>query len=78
LNNGDDYRAWVEYDGSTNDLSVFIANLDLDQSKTQVLTVNVGDLDGIVGSSAYAGFSVGTGRLTNSHDILDWEMSLLV
>ena len=78
LNNGDEYRAWIEYDGSTNDLSVFIANLDLAQTKTEILAVNVGDLDGILGDTAYAGFSAGNGGLTNAHEILDWELSILI
>ena len=73
LNGGAALTAWVEYDGVTNLLEVFLSD-NGSQSATPVVSTTV-DLANVLGSQAYLGFTAGTGGLTNVHEILDWEFS---
>ena len=82
-NDGDPYWAWVDFDGSTETLSVYIAEGATQPAKpgTAVLTYDittlagVNDLTDIVGTQAYAGFSGGTGWRFNTYDILEWGLT---
>lgn len=73
LNGGDRLYAWVDYDGLTDQLDVFLADT-VTKPAAPLVTATV-ELARLVGSRMFAGFSAGTGGLTNVHDVLDWEFS---
>jgi hypothetical protein len=60
LDDGATHYAWVEYDGSTNRLSVSLANT-AQRPLTALVTATV-DLYAILGSSAFLGFSASCGN----------------
>mgnify|MGYP006267538375 CR=1 FL=1 len=67
-------RAWIHYDGTTNRLEMFVAT-SATKPATPALSTTV-DLAALVGGQAYAGFTAGTGRAANRHEILDWRLRL--
>lgn len=73
LNDGSLYYAWVDYNGDTNQLEVYLSDTDTKPSDA-ALTAEV-DLEQIVGDSAYAGFSAGNFDVPNYHRISDWDFS---
>ncbi|WP_088894367.1 DUF4347 domain-containing protein [Leptolyngbya ohadii] len=73
LNNGDLLNAWVEYDGATNVLNVYIS-ASTTKPTTPALSYTV-DLASIVGTQAYAGFTSGTGLFSNAHAITSWSLT---
>jgi glucose/arabinose dehydrogenase len=73
LNSGAQLTAWVDYNGATNKLDVFLANTAT-KPGTAVLSDNV-DLPTIVGNQAFLGFSAATGGASNSHDLLNWSLT---
>ena len=75
LNGGDTLSAWIDYDGATNKLDVFVSG-STTKPGASLLSHNI-NLDAVLGSTAYAGFSGGTGGLTNTQDILNWELSVV-
>ncbi len=74
LNNSQSRFAWIEYNGNTNVLAVFLSTSNT-KPDTPVLTTNV-DLTALVGNQYYAGFAAATGGANNRHEILNWQMSL--
>ncbi|MCA9171670.1 MAG: PQQ-dependent sugar dehydrogenase, partial [Planctomycetales bacterium] len=76
LNSGQSLKAWIDYNGNTNLLSVF-----LDSSTTKPTTPLISttvDLASLVGSQAYLGFTGATGGLANTHEILNWQFDTSV
>ena len=73
LNDGSSLNAWIDYDGTTNLLEVFLANSN-NKPETALLNLNI-NLASVVGSQAFLGFSGATGGLTNIHAIETWEVS---
>ncbi len=74
MNNGLDWFAWIDYNGASDLLEVRLAQLDL-RPTTALLAYTV-DLTTILNStSAYAGFSSGTGAGAGQYDILDWQFN---
>jgi len=73
LNDGTDKFAWVEYDGSSNVLTVYVSETNSKPSEPLIETDI--DLSSLVGDQAYAGFSAGTGGLYNNHDVLSWSLN---
>ena len=73
LNGGSSLNAWIDYDGSTNLLEVFLAD-SMTKPETALFDLNV-DLASIVGSQAFLGFSGATGGLLNDHDLENWEVT---
>ena len=73
LNSGSSLNAWVDYNGGTNLLEVFLSNT-ANKPGTAVLSRTL-DLAGLLGSQAFVGFSAGTGGLTNTHEIENWSFS---
>ncbi len=71
LHSGDLFSAQLSYDGTTLHLSI----TDLKTSRTFSTAAAV-NIPGIVGSSsAYVGFTAGTGKLTAAQKILSWTYS---
>ena len=73
LNSGSSLNAWIDYDGVSDLLEVFLADTTV-KPETASLSVNI-DLASVVGSQAFLGFSAATGGLVNNHDILNWEFA---
>jgi hypothetical protein len=67
LNEGTPLNAWVEYDGVTNNLQVFVSNIST-KPATALLSTTI-DLAAVVGDRAFLGFTGGTGGLTNAQEI---------
>jgi lysophospholipase L1-like esterase len=76
LNSSGAINAWIDYDGLTNQLSVFLANGTTGTTKpAAALLKTQADLTAI-GAQAYVGFSAGTGGLTNLQDIENWQFAI--
>ena len=73
LNSGNSLNAWIDYDGDSDLLEVFLADT-LVKPETASLSQNI-DLAEVVGDQAYIGFGAGTGGLTNNHDLSNWEFT---
>jgi glucose/arabinose dehydrogenase len=73
LNSGSALTAWIDYNGTTNRLQVFLSNTTT-KPGTAALSYTI-DLAAVVGTQAFLGFGAGTGSLSNSHDILSWSLS---
>ena len=73
LNGGEILNAWIDYDGSSNQLQVFLSDTAT-KSQTPTLSVTA-DLSDIVGDRARIGFGARTGNLANAHQILNWSFA---
>jgi glucose/arabinose dehydrogenase len=73
LNSGNAVSAWIDYDGATNQLQVFLSS-DGTKPGTALLTETI-DLAAIVGSQAFVGFTAGTGGLSNIQAIQSWQFN---
>jgi glucose/arabinose dehydrogenase len=71
LNSGKPLTAWIEYDGVTNNLQVFLSDTNTRPS-TAALFSNI-DLETVVGNQAFLGFSAGTGGASNTQSIQNWS-----
>jgi glucose/arabinose dehydrogenase len=71
LNSGDLYTAWVEYDGLTNQMNVYLSN-GTTKPATTVLTETI-DLAAVVGNQAYVGFTGATGTLAQRQTLSNWQ-----
>lgn len=76
LNSGNPLTAWVNYNGTTNLLQVYLSNTNV-QPADAVLSTNI-DLAGALGNQAFIGFTASTGGLVNSHEILNWSFNSTV
>jgi glucose/arabinose dehydrogenase len=75
LNSGADLRAWIDYNGDAQTLAVYVGNSSTKPS-TPLLVTTV-DLQAIVGSQGFLGFTAATGGANNSHRVLDWNFSFV-
>jgi lysophospholipase L1-like esterase len=73
LNNGSVVNAWIDYDGTTDRLSVYLSNQAI--KPTNPLLSYTVDLVSVVGNQAFVGFGAGTGDDTNNQDLLNWQFS---
>ncbi len=73
LNTGASRHAWIDYDGTTNQLRVYYAAANSKPATPVIDTVI--DIDAVLPSTVHAGFSAATGGLSNAHDILEWDFS---
>jgi len=72
LDAGQDYTAWIDYDGSTQMLEVRFGNSNV-RPLAALLSYNV-DLAAVVGNpQAFVGFTSGTGAAYANHDVVNWE-----
>jgi glucose/arabinose dehydrogenase len=73
LNSGNAINVWIDYNGTTDKLDVYLSSTNT--KPTAVSLSQTIDLAGIIGNSAFAGFSAGTGGLSNNQDILNWQFT---
>ncbi len=73
LNSGNVLTAWIEYNGFTNEMDVFLSD-DVTQPDTPMVSAVI-DLPSLIGSQAYVGFTAATGDLTNVHEIMNWQFT---
>ena len=74
INDGGTYYAWVEYNGTSDVMAVYVSESALKPALALLKTTV--DLESIVGSDPYFGFTGGTGNKFNSHKILNWQLDL--
>lgn len=73
MNNGAIWNAWVDYNSATSLLEVRLTQLGT-RPVTALLSYNV-DLASVLGStSAFVGFTSGTGAAFANHDVLTWKL----
>ena len=73
LNSGSPVYAWVDYDGISNLLEVFVSSSSTKPVSPQLSTIVI--IPFFLDSTYYAGFSAGTGGLNNTHDIENWTFA---
>lgn len=73
LNNGDKYRAWIEYLNSN--LSVTLASANHDKKPQRALIEVPLDLSRVFLDEMHVGFTASTGQLLESHKIIDWSFN---
>lgn len=76
LNDGEEHFVWVDYDGTKQSLSLYLA--DTDEKPSQAILSALLDLHELWGTQAYFGFTGGTGSGFNYHDILTWDLQVFV
>jgi YVTN family beta-propeller protein len=77
LEDGLDHTAWVEYDGVTNTLRIYLSEaVTRTRPATPVITLGALDLTGLVGQQAWFGFTAAAGGSFNAHEILAWDMAM--
>jgi hypothetical protein len=73
MNNGQDWFAWVDYNGATNLLELRLSQTD-NRPGSATLTRSVNLVDDVLGqTNAFIGFTSGTGSGGGYHDIISWE-----
>jgi hypothetical protein len=73
LNDGASHNAWVDYDGATKTVTVYLS--DAPTKPAVPLLSGIADLTTLVGSSAYLGFTGGCGLLRNVEAITGMSVS---
>jgi hypothetical protein len=76
LNSGTTQYAWIDYDGSTDTMRVYLNSTTNEKPTTPTLTGTI-DLNAIFGggTDVYLGFTAGTGGAYGNHDILSWQFT---
>lgn len=76
LNDRTTYYAWVDFNGNSHSLSVYLS--DTETKPIFVLAETTINLEVEVGQTAFVGFTAGTGmRKVNRHEILSWQLDQL-
>jgi glucose/arabinose dehydrogenase len=75
LNSGSVYHAWVDYNGVSDSLAVYLSN-SLTKPLYLLLETTI-DLEAVVGPKVYFGFTAATGARINAHQILSWQLDLV-
>jgi glucose/arabinose dehydrogenase len=73
LNSGRSLNAWIDYDGTTNNLQVYLSDTTT-KPGTATLATNI-DIATVLGTQAFLGFSAATGGLSNTQDIQNWTFN---
>lgn len=72
MNNGEDWYAWIDYNGATNLIEARLSQTNArPASATLTRTANLVDVLGT--TDAFIGFTSGTGAAGGFHDIVSWE-----
>ena len=74
LEDGAPHGLWIDYDGMTDLLQVFVGVDPTLKPSTPVVSLTV-DLPAQVGSTAWFGFGAATGALINNHDVLSLDLT---
>jgi hypothetical protein len=76
LNDGSVYHAWVDYNGISDSLSIYLS--DSSEKPPYLLAEAKIDLEAEIGAMAFFGFTGGTGaKRTNAHEVLTWQLDQL-
>ncbi len=70
----DSRNAWIDYNGTTNQLEVFLSESSIKPS-SRLFSYNI-DLPSVLDSKAFIGFGAGTGDAHKSHDIQSWQFNI--
>ncbi len=71
MNNGDVWYAWIDYNGTTDDLEVRLSQA-ITRPELAILSYNVDLVSILQQPDAYVGFTSGTGSAGGDHDIRSW------
>ncbi|MCA9138448.1 MAG: DUF4347 domain-containing protein [Planctomycetales bacterium] len=74
LNNGQTYYTWVDYNGQSDSLAVYLSDTNVKPEFALMKTTL--KLDQIVGNQAYFGFGASTGTAYNNTYIQSWHVTL--
>jgi hypothetical protein len=77
MKNGDTWYAWIDYNGTTDELDVRLSETDVRPTSADLTeTLDLGN-SSILGSApnVYAGFTSGTGGAYDNNDILNWQFN---
>ena len=74
LNDGRTYYTWVDYNGDSNNLSVYLSDTN-EKPEFALIKTNL-KLDEIVGDQAYFGFAASTGTAYNNTLVESWIVTL--
>lgn len=75
MNDGNLWYSWIDYDGNTHQLEVRLAQTAT-RPLAPIIATSTLDIAGILGqSSAYVGFTSGTGSGYGNHDIVAWQFN---
>ncbi|MBW4524920.1 MAG: hypothetical protein KME18_06945 [Phormidium tanganyikae FI6-MK23] len=74
LNGGKAVNVWIDYNGQTDILSVFVAGDTVTDKPTNPLFSYGVDLASRLGSQAFVGFSAATGGASNIHRVTKWQL----
>lgn len=72
LNSGDRVYGWVDYNGISDSLAVYVS--DTATKPSEALLKTTIDLTALVGDEASFGFTAGTGGLSNVHRLVSWTL----
>ena len=72
MNNGADWFAWVDYNGNTKDIEVRLSQTNT-RPTAATLTRNADLVTALGQTTAYVGFTSGTGAAGGFHDIVSWQ-----
>lgn len=72
MNNGTDWYAWIDYNGTTNLIEVRLSQTNV-RPAAATLTRTANLLDVLGQTNAFVGFTSGTGAAGGFHDIVNWE-----
>lgn len=73
FSDGTDFTAWIDYDGSNNEIDVFLADGNTTSKPSNPVLTDTQDLAALTDGQALAGFSAATGGETNQHLIREFE-----
>jgi hypothetical protein len=72
MNNGEDWYAWVDYNGATNLIEVRLS--ETNARPVSATLTRTADLVAMLGqTNAFIGFTSGTGAAGGYHDIVNWQ-----
>ncbi|CAL9227169.1 unnamed protein product [Arabidopsis halleri] len=72
LNSGENYQAWIEFDGSA--INVTMARAGSRKPIRPLISIPL-NLTGVLLDDMFVGFTASTGQLVQSHRILSWSFS---
>ncbi|NJM48339.1 MAG: hypothetical protein HC860_20985 [Alkalinema sp. RU_4_3] len=73
INGGEVLTAWIDYDGITNGLNVYLGNNSTKPGEA-ILSTTI-ELTNLVGQQAYFGFMGASGAFSSTEEILNWNFT---